>query len=212
MRHLKSLGEGLARGHEAELKISLDPLIQWEIVNRMLELVNQSSQYCSLRFKTHLLKDGLMLLKQREIDFCLGIGDENIQDRDFEAIEVGETHLVPVVHEDLISEKSVDKELYQLPQIVFSSDVWANEINSSNRQWLVSEHGLKESLILGGFGWGRLPREVFEREPKLMEIPSELVPGRHLKFFFVRNRTKSLGLVGQKIWQEFILSNPHQKE
>ncbi len=192
-RFAKELGSGL----EAEIKFQMDPLVPAEKISFLLQSCNETS--VSLKIQSGILDESFQAVLNQEVDFGLGKYQEHEQ---VVAKKLMSIELIACYSNKLIAKKiHAADELLLLPQVIVLSKDTGRVDYGGQKTILVSDHFIKESLILNGFAWGRLPKEIIYKNRELRSIPQNLLTAHRLDFYLMRRKERALGKLGQIIWQ-----------
>lgn len=119
--------------------------------------------------------------------------------------------LMPVCTPELFSKNSeyfasVDN-LYLIRQIILRdssqrSDKYTFGVVESTRNWSVSDLDLKKQLICDGIGWGRLPRDLIEKEiydESLMQLDYPHIQSKTVTMSLLRRTDKEYGPIAKQL-------------
>lgn len=219
-RDLQTVGRELGTQKvEPFLTIVLDPLARFEAIEGIFFETVMSKHPTEVTFRSEIMGGGYEALLSGEADFAVSIkmaDNDRIESLPFDKIE-----MIPVVAKSLA--KSLTKEasplnakwLKQVPQVIVRQGGDKTKILQQDtrgvlrdsRKCYVTDHGLKQRMILGGFGWGRLAKNEVEKELSkgtLIEIHDDQVKPFVLDLQVMRLKNKPMGPVARAVWAQLI--------
>lgn len=215
-RELRTVGQQLGVNKiEPFLTVVLDPLACFEAITGMFKQTILSKNPTEMTFRSEIMGRGNELLISGEADFAIstkGKDSDDLESAPFDKIE-----MVPVIAKSLA--KAIPslnyKYLKQYPQIIVSQagskvGLLKREtagIMSDSKKCFVTDHNLKNKMILSGLGWGRLPRNEIQaaiKKDQLVEIKDENVKSFILDLHVMRCKNKPMGPVAKAVWAELI--------
>lgn len=205
-RDLQKIGHELGGGKESEIRIVIDPLVSSVNFHKILKSAEKELGPIPIYFQDKILDEPIKSLKSGQCDFAFGTIDNKL-DPDIEYKDFCQVQLLPVISKNLVGSKQLTKKLLnKLPNIVVqSNDQSSNHFQPRNqRQWFVSNHALKEDMIVEGLGWGRLPKEKIpapRNKSNLVVIPKKLIPPMDLSIQFLKSRRRPQGPIARLIWE-----------
>lgn len=211
-RDLEVVGKQLGqRKVEARLTMIIDPLVQFDAIEGLFENCLAWPNVTDFTLKTEVLGGGMESLLSGKADFA--IAPKVVDHEDIESISYEKVEMIPVVAKNLLKKgESIDALwLQRQRQIVVVQGGDAKSplkrekrgVLAEGQKCFVTDHTTKMRLILGGFGWGRLPMREIQgplRKGMLVKISHEVASPFSLELRVMRNRLKPLGPVARVIW------------
>jgi DNA-binding transcriptional LysR family regulator len=205
-RGLDRLGKELGLGRESEIKIVMDPLVNISKLSKIFQNIEDELKETPIHISDAILNEPVKMLLNNECDFAIGhlSGSQNpkVESKPFCKIK-----LQAVISQKLIGDGKITKKvLDHHPNIVvqLNSKNFSNSTVQSQRKWFVSNHALKEEMILEGIGWGKVHIEKIKEavsQKSLIKISPKLIPIQELEIHFIRNKLKPMGMIAKKIWE-----------
>lgn len=217
-RELETIGKQLGtRRLEAHLMMIVDPLVQFQAIEGVFEHCLAWPNVTEFMVKTEVLGGATEHLLKGVADFAIAhkvTDHEDIEYVPFERIE-----MIPVAAKSLLKRGEPVDEIWlqRQRQIIVVQGGDKNDplkrdtkgVMVEGQKCFVTAHTAKSQLILGGFGWGRLPiREARPhlRTGKLFKINHEAALPFVLELNIMRNRLKPMGPVARQIWEQLLKS------
>lgn len=168
---MRARARGLGEGVEIELSLVVDTLYPLPVVAAALNEVREALPSVRLRLAIEPLGGPLQALREKRCDLAIMAGEDFLDPR----VETEALQLVPIVavaaatHPLARRRKALTGvELADHLQIVLEDPTALSEGRDfgvlSPQTLRVGTQDAKRSLIVGGVGWGRLPRWAVERE------------------------------------------------
>ncbi len=209
-RRLDTLAKEMGgKGMEPHLRVVVDPLAPLSAVEAVFRRCTFDASV-QLTLSTDVLDGGVERLLERRADFAIA---PKLRDHeDIESVKFANVELVPVIARSLAGSARLSAGvLLDLPRIVVVQDPDDAESRRDEgpprggRKCFVTDHALKEKLIIGGFGWGRLPKDSLAAAGRgaLVEIDRGLASSRRFEMHIMRNRLMPLGLIARALWADF---------
>lgn len=213
-RELKTVGQELgSKKVEPFLTIVLDPLARFEAIEGVFQETILSKHPTEMSFRSEIMGGGVGLILSGEADFA--VAPKTKESDDIESIPFDKIEMIPVIAKSLA--KSIPslqyKHLKLYPQVVVvqqgdKDNLLKREtrgVIADSKKCFVTDHSLKQKMILNGFGWGRLARNEVEKEIKkdlLVEIHDDAVKPFTLDLHVMRLRHKPMGPVARAVWAQ----------
>jgi len=184
----------------------MDPLVSASRLRPLLDSAREILGDVPIYLKDQILNEPVESLKKGDCDFAIG-HLKNKSDPDIEFKEFCQIELLPMISKNLLGKEKLTKQLLdRVPNIVV--EIKGDDTNgpavSSAQKWFVSNHALKEEMIIEGLGWGRLSqskRISSLKNLELVKIPLSLVRPFKLEIHFMRSLRKPLGPIAKRIWE-----------
>lgn len=168
---MRARARGFGEGVEIALSLAVDTLYPLHVVSAALKALHEALPSVQLRLLVEPLGGPLQALRDRRCDLAIMAGEDFRDPR----IETEALQLVPIVavvaatHPLAARRKTLTgAELVDHLQIVLADPTSLSDGRDfgvlSPQTMRVGTQDAKRSLILGGVGWGRLPRWTVERE------------------------------------------------
>lgn len=168
---LRARARGLAEGVEIELSLVVDTLYPLQVVAAALNELREVLPSVRVRLAVEPLGGPLQALRDRRCDLAIMAGEDFLDPR----IETEALQTVPIVAvaaaTHVLARRSkalTSAELADHLQIVLEDPTSLSEGQDfgvlSPQTLRVGTQDAKHALILGGVGWGRLPKWAVERE------------------------------------------------
>lgn len=193
---------------ESELKIGISAIFPTAKVTALLRHLSQCfpSTIINLNVET---SSGERLLLDKKVE--IGIYGALKQHKDVSYKQI-DNFSIPVFVSDMFPVKANELTMQRLamhPQVVLTASYKSGPtvgVLEDGVQWYVSDHTTKKELIYSGLGWGRIPIHEVEAEVnggKLHKV--ECCEDMTVPAYVAKLQGKTLGLVGQEVWQFFNL-------
>lgn len=215
-RELQTVGQELgSRKIEPFLTIVLDPLARFEAVEGMFFETVLCKHPTEVTFRSEIMGGGVDLLLSGEADFA--VAPKTSDSDDIESVPFDKIEMIPVIAKALA--KTLPnlqyKSLKVYPQVVVlqggdKSVLLKRDtrgVLADSRKTFVTDHSLKQKMIINGFGWGRLARNEIETELKkghLVEIKDDQVKPFQLDLHIMRLKHKPMGPIARAVWEQLM--------
>ncbi len=191
---------------ETEIRISISAIFPTDKVTLLLHSLRENYPETEIHLSIETAS-GERMLKDDVVD--IGIYAVRELDEDRIAYKQIDSLNLPVYVSDQfpLAKKSEisQQDLYQYPQVVVKSSYKSSPdsgIITQAKQWYVSDHNTKKTLIKSGLGWGRLACHEVEGEAhhwqRVVAMKAMTVP-----IYIARTKSKPMGPVAQRIWDFF---------
>jgi DNA-binding transcriptional LysR family regulator len=205
VKSLDSFAKQLVEESFLELHIAVDAILPYEaILDQMYEILLQKA-HAYLYFNTDVLTGGFDRVMRGEVDFAISPWlAEFPLSSEIEKVKIQTIDMIPVVHKKNWKSKKLN-DLIQVPQII-AKDTGAKKSSVSygildcSHKIIVNEPSLKERLILGGYGWGRVAGHIAYNNPELVKIPEDLATAFQIDVYLIRNRDRPMNKDIKIIW------------
>lgn len=205
VKGLDAFAKQLVEEDFLELHISVDAILPYEaIIDEMYDLLLQKA-HAYLYFNTDILSGGLERVLRNEVDFAISPWLQEFPlSSEIEKVKIQTIEMIPVVHKKNWKSKKIN-DLIQIPQII-AKDTGGKKsavsygILDGSHKIVVNEPSLKERLILGGYGWGRVAGHIVQKNPDLIQIPAELAAGFEVDIYLIRKRERPMNKDVKAIW------------
>lgn len=204
---MRARARGLGQGVEIELSLMVDTLYPLPVVAAALKEVRETWPSVRLRLAVAPLGGPLQALRERRCDLAIMAGEDFLDPR----IETEALQRVPIVavaaasHALARRRKALTSvELADHVQIVLEDPTPLSEGRDfgvlSPQTLRVGTQDAKRALILGGVGWGRLPRWAIERElaeKQLVPLAATALGPQgvaHTQTYLARRTDRALGV------------------
>ena len=208
-RRLEKQAHELGAGIEPSLRMAIDPLVDIDKVREALLTILHESCSTSLHIDIQVLGENYRTLLDNEYDFAIGhLGDEH---KDIESVPFDQLELIPVIAKACLgnNKNASWEEIKNFPQLIVPTSGRNNEFGAhpGARHWFVSEHQMKEKMILSQLGWGRVPLGTFKTyKDRLIRIDKKVIGSMPLQLVAMKHSSRPLGPIGKKVWQCLIAS------
>ncbi|MGZ3788283.1 MAG: LysR family transcriptional regulator [Bacteriovorax sp.] len=211
-RELEITAQQMARGEEAELRISIDAISPVSLILKFLRRFFLKHPQTKLMLSFEVLNGTLERLIEGEVDFAITPMQEGSWE--VEALPLTKTTMIPVMRADMIKEKKItDAILREHNQIILRDSARkmkraSTGILEGGKSVTLSEISFKKEMILQGLGWGGLPYEMVKDElakKRLVPIKTTLIKEREMDIFLVRDQKKAMGPVARELWGKMSL-------
>ncbi|MGZ3807496.1 MAG: LysR family transcriptional regulator [Bacteriovorax sp.] len=211
-RELEITAQQMARGEEAELRISIDAISPVSLILKFLRRFFLKHPQTKLMLSFEVLNGTLERLIEGEVDFAITPMQEGSWE--VEALPLTKTTMIPVMRADMIKEKIItDAILREHNQIILRDSARkmkraSTGILEGGKSVTLSEISFKKEMILQGLGWGGLPYEMVKDElakKRLVPIKTTLIKEREMDIFLVRDQKKAMGPVARELWGKMSL-------
>lgn len=205
IKGLDSFAKQLVEDDFLEIHIAVDAILSYEsIIDRIYDLLLLKS-HAYLYFNTDILSGAFARVMSDEVDFAIGpwLVEFPISN-EIEKIKIKTVNMIPVVHKKIWKTKSIN-DLVKIPQII-AKDTGASKTSLSygildcSHKIIVNEPSLKERLILGGYGWGRIADHLLAKTKDLIEIPRDLAQDFKIDVYLIRKRERPMNKDIKAIW------------
>lgn len=195
-RQLHKIAMELGSGVESEIRIVTDSLLPFEKICDFLKCALLHMKTTKLTIHEDILEGPLQSILEGRAEFAIGHCSP-AKASEVEKKRVCELELVPVVKKGLRYES--------VPRVaVINPNTPPTQTQSSEPVWFVDHHSRKESLILGGYAWGRMNKErVLAMKDHLSVIKSQEHLRLKLDIYLMVKKGMPLGKVGQAMWNAF---------
>ncbi|MFG1501403.1 LysR family transcriptional regulator [Halobacteriovorax sp. XZX-3] len=196
---------------ETRLSISVSGIYGLEKLYPIIKKAMARYPSTEIILEREILSGEKMLLNDR-VDLAIFEDLSSIKNFDYKIIGKVDMYLVVAKDHpflDLPKNQQNFKGLAQFPQIIQRSTIPDDTTNigviEDSLKWRVTDTPSKKEIILNGFGWGRLPYPLIEKDLKA----GRLVHLKHLEskvpvtFCLGHKKEHHLGEVAQYIWDSF---------
>lgn len=215
-RELQTVGRELGTQKvEPFLTIVLDPLARFEAIEGIFVETVMSKHATEMTFRTEIMSGGYDLLLSGEADFA--VSTKTADNDNIEAVPFDKIEMIPVIAKSLTKGAATlnYKWLKQFPQVVVrqSDDKTkllpqdSRGVMTDSRKCYVTDHALKQRMIVNGFGWGRLAKNEVEKELSkgtLVQIHDDQLKAFTLDLQVMRLKNKPLGPVARAVWAQLM--------
>ncbi|MCB0348382.1 MAG: LysR family transcriptional regulator [Bdellovibrionales bacterium] len=212
LENLKSLdlfAKELLEDEFLEVHIAVDAIMIYEpILEKIYDLILKKSN-AYLYFNTEVLSGGYDRVINDEVDFAIGpwLADFPINS-EIEKIKIQTIKMIPVVHKKVWRSQDLN-DLIKIPQVI-AKDSGSKKYSLSygildcSHKIIVNEPSLKERLILGGYGWGRVAEPVVSATKDLIRIPEDLANSFEIDIYLIRRRARPMNKDIKAIWDSLL--------
>jgi DNA-binding transcriptional LysR family regulator len=204
LEKLHELAADIKGGHEASLCIALDSACPFEWVIPQIQKSLECYPTLELNLQFGVLTQSVDRVLRNEADLALSpifVPFEEIESR-----PLLKRRLVAVIHRCLLEDPAQNLSLAQLkkiPNIVVHSGNKKNPLGIAGlrggKSFTVSNHAIKEQLILKGLGWGRIPEERLLEEKELVPLKYKEMPPIELQIEVLWKKGRILGPAARKV-------------
>lgn len=205
IKSLDAFAKELLEDEFLELNIAVDAILPYEIILDSFYDFMLKKSHAYLYFNTDILSGAFDRVMRDEVDFAISPWlSEFPLSSEIEKIKIQTITMLPVVNKKNWKSKTIT-DLIQIPQII-AKDTGSKKSNVSygildcSHKIIVNEPSLKERLILAGYGWGRVPSYVLDKNPSLTQIPHELASPFEIEIYLIRKRTRPMNKDIKAIW------------
>ena len=209
---MRARARGLGEGIEVELSLVVDTLYPLPQVAAALKDFRQALPSVRLRLAVEPLGGPLQALRDQRCDLAIMAGEDFLDPR-IEAEALCPVHVVAVAaatHALARRRKALTSvELADHLQIVLEDPTPLSEGRDfgvlSPQTLRVGSQDAKRALILGGVGWGRLPRWMVERELAEGQLKPLAAPAlgpqgvAHVQTYLARRTDRALGVAARAL-------------
>ncbi|MCC5855752.1 MAG: LysR family transcriptional regulator [Idiomarina sp.] len=214
---LESVVQQLQQGAEPELKIGLDAGISGLMLQEIILELQDTYPATQIRVSSYSQLSSLQHIINGDEDFAITPWLPTFQQMaDFESLRVSRFELVAVVAQLLVDKVGMpsDREgLSNLPYIMpqeLNMGINPDQIfrMPGRSQIRVNDVRSMVEFVLGGMGWGVLPRQLIAAHLKKGKLVELNVPGfldhMQAEIHLVKMASRQLGPAGMMLWQHFI--------
>ncbi|MCJ8297475.1 MAG: LysR family transcriptional regulator [Pseudomonadales bacterium] len=194
--------------NETELRLGVSSIFPLDKITDLLS--DLKIQFPSTTIHLNIeVASGERLLLDEQVDIAIFGSLNHHNSIDYRLID---TLDIPLLISDQFPIKDPDKvteaELAAFPQVILkSTDRQSPDsgIVDDALKWYVTDQHTKKALICKGFGWGRLPYHLVEKEIQNKQLIRLSTQGElNLPMYITKLKNQPLGPVALKIWQYFL--------
>ncbi|WDE03337.1 LysR family transcriptional regulator [Thalassomonas viridans] len=213
---LHSLGQHLASGNEALVRLAYDAVCPHNLIFNVLKKCQYEYPQTELHVFGESRFGALELLQKAEIDLAIspwwptfhGVGD-------FQALKIGTFEILLVAAPQLFNGQAVTNIDQLKSEVNLVSEESELRFDSENLmlikgacKWKTRDMQTLKQMLLSGLGWGYIPRHLAEQELKEGRLvpltPQGLDFSIQGELCLVRREESTLGPVASMIWQSFV--------
>lgn len=204
----------LNTGETNKLHIAIDDMIPIATLRPTLDMIATQYPTVEIEYTIETLGGGIDKLVHDQTDMAI---TENLGGySNLESVPIYKTDMIPVatpayVQSNKINFQDPNKLHLNRQIIVTDSSTTLPKYNfgliENSQIWSVPNFALKKELILAGYGWGRLPLPLVDRE--LMNHELILIQERHIQskpvtISIIRKNDKKFGACADLFWHTVI--------
>ncbi len=209
IKGLDSFAKQLVEEDFLEIHIAVDAILSYEPILEKVYDRLLLKPHAYLYFNTDILSGAYERVMRDEVDFAIGpwLAEFPISS-EIEKIKIQTVDMIPVVHKKMWKTKSIN-DLVKIPQII-AKDTGTGKSSLSygildcSHKIIVNEPSLKERLILGGYGWGRVADHVLTKTNDLIQIPRDLAESFQIDVYLIRKRERPMNKDIKAIWDALL--------
>ncbi|MEO5666684.1 MAG: LysR family transcriptional regulator [Bdellovibrionota bacterium] len=206
-KDLEELAQDLRGDCEPKLVIAIDSACPLDLVIPKIQDAVAPFKGLELEFKFGVVTQSVQQVLAGEAD--LAIAPLMTQLEALETRPLLKQRLIPAIHKRFLPKgqsKIELSELRKIPNIIVTSGQKDSPFGvpglRSGKKLTVSNHAVKEQMILMGLGWGRIPEERLESRPyseDLVAIRNKELPPVTLEIALLWKRGQRLGRAARKV-------------
>jgi len=208
-REMEALAQQMGKGVEGEIRVSIDAVSPVTLVLKFLKNFFAKHPNTRLYLQFEVLSGTIERLIDGDVS--IAITPKPLIEYTFDSIPMYTTKMVSVISTQLLKDekKITDSFLRTHNQIILAdSSRRLAKVNTGilegSKSLTVNDIGFKKELIMQGLGWGGLPYDLVKADiqsKKLTVIKTPLIKDREIEIFMVRDSSKPMGPVMQKLWE-----------
>ncbi|WDE01132.1 LysR family transcriptional regulator [Thalassomonas actiniarum] len=213
---LHSLGQHLASGNEALVRLAYDSVCPHDLIFTVLKKCQRDYPQTELHVFGESRFGALELLQKAEIDLAISPWWPTFHSvGDFEALKIGHFEILLVAAPGLFNGQAVTNVAQLKSEVYLVSEESELSFDSENlmlikgaRKWKTRDMQTLKQMLLSGLGWGYIPRHLAEEALKDGRLVSLTPQGFEFsiqgEICLVRREEHTLGPVAAVIWKNFL--------
>jgi len=204
---LRELAEDLRGDCEPKLRVALDSACPFELIIPKIQEAVADFGGLDLEFSFGVVTQSVQEVLDGVADLAIAPLMTHLEEIEYRPLM--KRRLLPAIHKQHLPAGQTQIELPQLrkiPNIIVTSGNKDSPFGvpglRGGKKLTVSNHAVKEQLILMGLGWGRIPEERLESRPyseDLMPIRNKELPPVTLEIAMMWKRGERLGRAARRV-------------